>query len=113
MNTQKKNTHLLRNLIILLIILLAVAALVLFVFIPIYSQEETTFGEDPVVHAYDGDGKAIVLENDRHGAERRADAGGRTRCEIHRGRLELRLRQAQPPREPTLNRHPALVVIHF
>lgn len=65
MKTQKKNSHILRNLIITLIILLALAALVLFVFIPIYSQKETTYGEAPVVNGYDGDGKVMVLENDR------------------------------------------------
>ncbi|MDO5435954.1 MAG: DUF5696 domain-containing protein, partial [Clostridia bacterium] len=65
MQTQKKNSHILRNLIIILIILAALAALVLFVFIPIYTQEETTYGEAPVVHNYDGDGKTIILENDR------------------------------------------------
>ena len=65
MQTQKKNSHILRNLIILLIILAALAALVFFVFVPIYTQTETTFGETPVVYGYEGDGKSIVLENDR------------------------------------------------
>ncbi len=64
MNEQKKS-HFLRNLIILLIVAAAVAALVIFVFIPIYSEKETTYGADPVVYGYDGDGKAMVLENDR------------------------------------------------
>ena len=65
MQTTKKNSHIIRNLIILLIILAALAALVFFVFVPIYTEKESTFGEDPVVYGYDGDGKAIVLENDR------------------------------------------------
>lgn len=64
MNAQKES-HFLRNLIILLIVAAAIAALVIFVFIPIYTEKEITYGVDPVVYGYDGDGKTMVLENDR------------------------------------------------
>ena len=48
-----------------LILLLAVAALVIFVFIPIYSEKETSFSAAPEIHSYSGDGGSLVMENDR------------------------------------------------
>ena len=48
-----------------LILLLAVAALVVFVFIPIYSEKETSFSAAPDIHSYSGDGGALKMENDR------------------------------------------------
>lgn len=45
--------------------LLALAALVIFVFIPIYSQKDNSIGEEPVIHGYQGDGKKLTMENDQ------------------------------------------------
>ena len=45
--------------------ILALAALVFFVFVPIYSQKETSFGESPVIHKYSGDGSVFTMESDR------------------------------------------------
>ena len=63
MNMRKKS--LLRRLIPWIIALAALAALVVFVFIPMYSVSEKSFGRDSEVYYYDGDGKALTMENDR------------------------------------------------
>ena len=47
-----------------IIALLAIAALVIFVFIPIYSEVEEPISEPPVVHLYEGKDKSLVMEND-------------------------------------------------
>ena len=46
------------------ILLAALAALVLFVFVPIYSQKEDTFGEPPVVVSSEGLSGTLSMEND-------------------------------------------------
>lgn len=62
MNTHKKKV--IRNLILWLIALAALACLVLFVFVPIYSERETSSGREPHLVFYEGDGKDVVIEND-------------------------------------------------
>ncbi len=44
---------------------LALAALVIFVGIPLYSQKEDTTVNPPVIGYYEGDGKPMTMENDR------------------------------------------------
>ena len=63
MDMRKKS--ILRRLIPWIIALAALAALIFFVFVPMYSQTEKTFGRDSEVFFYDGDGKALTMENDR------------------------------------------------
>ena len=63
--TKMKKKSIIRRLIPWIIVLAAIAALIKWVFVPIYSQKENTYSEDPVIHNYDGDGKKMVLENDR------------------------------------------------
>ena len=63
MDMRKKSV--IRRLIPWIIVLAALAALVVFVFIPMYSQTEGTFGRDSEVFYYDGDGKPVTMENDR------------------------------------------------
>ena len=46
-------------------VLLALAALVWFVFVPIYSQKDNSIGEAPVVLKYDGAGEKLTMESDR------------------------------------------------
>ena len=59
-----KKKSILRWLIPTILILSALAALVLFVFVPIYSQKEDTIGRPPAVVNYAGDGKPLIMEND-------------------------------------------------
>ena len=61
----RKKRSLILRLLPWLIVLAAIAALVKFVFIPIYSQQETSFGADPIVYEYEGNAKSLVMENDR------------------------------------------------
>ena len=56
-----KNKTLLRRLLPWLIGIAALAALIIFVFVPIYSPRETNFGRESHVVSYDGDGKPIIL----------------------------------------------------
>ena len=63
MDMKKKSV--IRRLIPWLIALAAIAALVIFVFVPLYSGDETSFGRDSEVFYYDGDGKPVTMENDR------------------------------------------------
>lgn len=60
----KRQRSLILRLLPWLIVLAALAALILFVFVPIYAVKEATISDPPVVVAYDGDGKALTLEND-------------------------------------------------
>ena len=53
-----------RRLLPWLIGLAALAALVIFVFVPIYSEREETVGRESHVVMYEGDDKPVVLEND-------------------------------------------------
>ena len=61
----KKKRSLILRLLPWLIVLAAIAALVVFVFVPIYSQQESSFGADPIVYEYEGKAKSLVMENDR------------------------------------------------
>ena len=61
----KKKRSLILRLLPWLIVLAAIAALVVFVFIPIYSQQESSFGADPIVYEYEGNAKSLVMENER------------------------------------------------
>ena len=61
MNRKKS---LFRRLLPWLIVIAALAALVIFVFIPIYSEHSITAGRETHVLHYDGDGQPITLEND-------------------------------------------------
>ena len=63
MNMRKKS--IIRRLIPWIIALAAIAALVVFVFIPMYSGVEKGFGRESEVFYYDGDGKAVTMENDQ------------------------------------------------
>ena len=60
-----KKKSIIRRLIPWIIVLLALAALVIWVFIPIYSEKENTYSEEPVIHNYEGDTKKLVMESDR------------------------------------------------
>ncbi len=60
-----KKKSIIRRLIPWIVALLAIGALIIWVFIPIYSQKENTYSEEPVIHNYDGNGKKLVMENDR------------------------------------------------
>ena len=59
----KKRRPLILRLLPWLIVLAAIAALVIFVFVPIYSQKDASFGEDPIIYSYEGKTDPIVLEN--------------------------------------------------
>ena len=61
----KKKKSILRWLIPLVLILGALAALIVFVFVPIYSQKEDIIGRPPTVINYAGDGKTLKMENDQ------------------------------------------------
>ena len=61
----KKKRSLILRLLPWLIILAAIAALIIFVFVPIYSQQETSFGADPVVYEYEGKNDPLKMETDR------------------------------------------------
>ena len=52
------------RLIVWVLALAAVTALVLFVFVPIYSVRENTVSEPPEVLMYEGDGSAVKMENE-------------------------------------------------
>ncbi len=60
-----RKKSLIRRLIPWIIALAAVAALIIFVFIPMYSGTEKTFGRETDVFYYGGDGKAITMENEQ------------------------------------------------
>ena len=60
----EKKKSVIRRLFPWLVALLALGALILFVFVPIYSREERSFGRETSVFYYDGDGKPLTMEND-------------------------------------------------
>ncbi len=60
----KKKKSLILRLLPWIIVLAALAALVVFVFVPIYSQKESTIGETPVVLNYEGEGGKLTMESD-------------------------------------------------
>ena len=60
-NAKKK---IIRRLIIWLIALIALACLVVFVFVPIYSERDNSSGREPHLVFYEGDDKDVVIEND-------------------------------------------------
>ncbi|MBP5726578.1 MAG: hypothetical protein J6Y48_05830 [Clostridia bacterium] len=60
----KKKKSLILRLLPWLIALAAIAALVIFVFIPIYSQQESKFGPDPAVYEYEGEKAPLTMESD-------------------------------------------------
>ncbi len=60
-----RKKSLIRRLIPWIIALAALAALIIFVFIPMYSGTEKTFGRETDVFYYGGDGKAITMENEQ------------------------------------------------
>ena len=59
-----RKKSLIRRLIPWLIAAVALACLIIFVFVPIYSQKEEDSGKQPVVSYYEGDDKALIMEND-------------------------------------------------
>ena len=63
MDMRKKS--IIRRLIPWIIVLAALAALIVFVFVPLYSGEEKTFGRESEVFYYEGDGKPLIMENDQ------------------------------------------------
>lgn len=62
MERQKKK--IIRNLIIWLVALAALACLILFVFVPIYSEKEVSSGREPKLVFYEGNGENVTIEND-------------------------------------------------
>nr|SIP63170.1 hypothetical protein [uncultured bacterium] len=60
----KKKKSLILRLLPWIIVLAALAALVVFVFVPIYSQKESTIGETPVVLNYEGEDGKLTMESD-------------------------------------------------
>ena len=59
-----KKKSIIRRLLPWIIVLAALAALIVFVMVPIYSREERSFGRPTSVFYYDGDGKPLTMEND-------------------------------------------------
>ena len=59
-----RQKSLIRRLIPWLIVAIALACLVIFVFVPIYSQKEDTNTNPPVISYYEGDETPLVMEND-------------------------------------------------
>ena len=60
----RRRKSLIRRLIPWVLILGALAALVIFVGIPLYSQQETEYVEPPVISYYEGDDATLSMEND-------------------------------------------------
>ena len=60
-----RKKSLIRRLIPWIIVLAALAALIIFVFVPLYSAEEKSFGRETEVYYYEGDGKPLTMENDQ------------------------------------------------
>ena len=61
----KQKRSLILRLLPWLIALAAIAALVIFVFIPIYSQQESKFGADPEIYEYSGESELLRMESER------------------------------------------------
>ena len=63
MDRNKKKA--IRRLIVWLVALAALAALIVFVFVPIYSERDVSSGREPHLIFYEGDGAPVVIENDK------------------------------------------------
>ncbi len=59
-----RKKSIIRRLLPWLIALAALALLIVFVMVPIYSREERSFGRPASVLYYEGDGKPLTMEND-------------------------------------------------
>ena len=59
-----KKKSIIRRLIPWIIVLVALAALIVFVMVPIYSRQERSFGRPTSVFYYDGDSKPLTMENE-------------------------------------------------
>ncbi len=59
-----RKKSILRRLLPWIIILVALAALIVFVMVPIYSKEERSFGRETSVFYYEGDQAPMTMEND-------------------------------------------------
>ena len=60
----KKKKSILLRLLPWIIVLAAIAALIVFVFVPIYSEKEEPISEPPIIYQYEGPSGTIVMEND-------------------------------------------------
>ena len=60
----KKKKSLILRLLPWLIVLAAIAALVIFVFVPIYSQKESKFGPDPDIFEYEAEKAPLTMESE-------------------------------------------------
>lgn len=60
-----RKKSILRRLIPWIIALAAIAALILFVFVPIYSSTDKSFGRESQIIYYEGDGKLLSMETDQ------------------------------------------------
>ena len=61
----KQKKPIIRRLIPWIIVLLALAALIWFVFVPIYSGSEKSFGRETRIIYYEGDGKPLTMESEQ------------------------------------------------
>ncbi len=59
-----KKKSIIRRLLPWIIVLVALAALIVFVMVPIYSRQERSFGRPTSVFYYDGDSKPLTMENE-------------------------------------------------
>ena len=59
-----RKKSILRRLLPWIIVLVALAALIVFVMVPIYSKEERSFGRETSVFYYEGDQAPMTMEND-------------------------------------------------
>ena len=59
-----RKKSIIRRLLPWIIVLAALAALIIFVMVPIYSREERSFGRPTSVFYYNGDSKPLTMEND-------------------------------------------------
>ena len=60
----RRNKSLLLRMIPWIIMIAAIAALIVFVGIPLYGQQETETENPPVISYYDGEEKPLIMEND-------------------------------------------------
>ena len=60
-----RNKSIIRRLIPWLVILTALAALVIFVFVPIYSEKDNSLGREQELIFNEGDGKPVTIENEK------------------------------------------------
>ena len=59
-----RKKSIIRRLLPWIIALAALALLIVFVFVPIYSRETRSFGRETSVFYYEGDGSVLTMEND-------------------------------------------------